>query len=81
MVATARYWKKAPDELDLQKARKLRVNFGHFGDSVIVEDGTNRSEAFIALMSATADKPGAMAYADPSYFSDVLDNAARFAPF
>jgi len=74
-LALADRWKIALERLDVRPDRKLRINFGHFGDTTPVADGASRSEAFVALMKATPASAGAMAFADASYFSDILDNA------
>lgn len=74
-LATARHWKPVFDAIDTNAGKKLRVNFGHFGDTSLVEDGTTRSDAFMALMHVAPLQSGALAFADASYFSDVLDHA------
>jgi len=76
-LALADRWKIALERLDQRPDRKLRINFGHFGDTTPVADGPSRSEAFVALMKATPASAGAMAFADASYFSDILDNALK----
>lgn len=76
-LALADRWKLALERLDRAPNRKLHVNFGHFGDTKPATDGSTRSEAFVALMKANPTDPGSMAFADASYFSDVLDNAIK----
>ena len=66
-LAGSSYWKAA-----LTAFPKLRVNFGHFGDSSPVEDRAAHARGFTALMSADAAAPGAFAYADSGYFVEVL---------
>ena len=66
-LAGAQYWETA-----LGAFPKLRVSFGHFGDTSLVKDGLNRSRAFTALMSNGAASPGRFAYADAGYFVEVL---------
>jgi hypothetical protein len=68
-LATPRYWKQAIEGFDTDPTKKLRVNFGHFGHRV-----PGQSESFIDLMSPRRGTPGAKAFADASYFSDVLEN-------
>jgi hypothetical protein len=75
-LATAKYWKQAFEQFD-RDGKDLRINFGHFGDTEIVEQGPAHSEAFVDLMSLPAGSPGAKAYADASYFSDVLNSADK----
>lgn len=55
----------------LQAFPRLRVSFGHFGDTAPVEDGLRRGRAFAALMNDAA-APGAHAYADAGYFVEVM---------
>jgi hypothetical protein len=74
-LALAGRWRSALESVDRRPERKLRVSFGHFGDTTPVENGTTRGEAFVAVMKAGPGDPGSMAFADASYFSDVLDNA------
>jgi len=76
-LALADHWKLVLDRIDQRPDRKLRINFGHFGDTTPVADGPSRSEAFVALMKSRPTAAGAMAFADASYFSDILDNAAK----
>jgi hypothetical protein len=76
-LALAEWWKIALDRLDQQPNNKLRINFGHFGDTTPVADGPSRSEAFVALMTAGPTSAGSMTFADASYFSDILDNATK----
>lgn len=66
-LAGAEYWKIA-----LKAYPKLRVSFGHFGDTSPVEDGLERARAFKALMSTEDATPGIHAYADAGYFVEVL---------
>lgn len=73
-LATAPYWKLALEEFD-RGGRNLRVNFGHFGNTDLSEGGVDHSEAFVDLMGSGAGSVGAKAYADASYFSDVLNAA------
>ncbi len=65
-LAGAAYWRIA-----LQAFGKLRVSFGHFGDSSIVADGLDHARAFAALMKATGPS-GQFAYADAGYFVEVV---------
>ena len=66
-LAGSVYWANA-----LQAFPRLRVSFGHFGDSAPVEDGLARGRAFAALMNGVDTLPGAFAYADAGYFVDVM---------
>lgn len=67
-LATAEYWAKA-----LDKYRDLRVSFGHFGDTDVVE-GTQagRAEDYSRLMTQGPDTPGEHAYADSAFFAESL---------
>lgn len=65
-LAGSRYW-----DLALQAFGKLRVSFGHFGDSTPVEDGLTRARAFAELMKSNTGQSGAFAYADAGYFVEV----------
>ncbi|WP_157979289.1 hypothetical protein [Rhodoferax ferrireducens] len=56
----------------LQEFPKLRANFGHFGDTALVENGLTRAQAFMQLMNSDAMKSGAFAYADAGYFVEVM---------
>lgn len=71
-LAGPSYWEAA---LDL--VPKLRVNFGHFGDTSIVEDGQDgvrRASEFAKLMTAHgSSRPGSFAYADAGYFVEVMN--------
>jgi len=66
-LAGSPYWANA-----LQAFPKLRVSFGHFGDTAPVEDGLARGRAFAALMNDGDARPGAFAYADAGYFVEVM---------
>lgn len=66
-LAGSHYW-----ELALRRFPKLRVNFGHFGDTALVEHGLTRARAFMQLMNSDATKSGAFAYADAGYFVEVM---------
>lgn len=68
-LAGSRYW-----DLALREVPNLRVSFGHFGDTSIVEDGLTRAQAFAQLMNADTAMPGAFAYADAGYFVEVMGN-------
>jgi hypothetical protein len=72
-LASARYWQQALEKFD-RGGRNIRVNFGHFGDTDLVDDGPGQSEPFVDLMTTASGAPGARAFADASYFSDVLNN-------
>lgn len=61
-------WRRA-----LEAYPKLRVSFGHFGDTAPVADGLARAKAFQGLMHDRANEPGSAAYADAGYFVEVLD--------
>lgn len=66
-LAGSPYWAKA-----LAAFPKLRVSFGHFGDSSIADDGLERARAFAGLMNAGIGQPGTGAYADAGYFVEVI---------
>lgn len=61
------YW-----ELALREFPRLRVSFGHFGASLLVQDGPTRAADFAVLMNADTAGPGVHAYADAGYFVEVL---------
>jgi hypothetical protein len=65
-LTDAKYWALALDEFP-----RLRVNFGHFGDTHPVENGIARARSFAALMRGDPGAPGAFAYADAAYFVEV----------
>lgn len=46
-LAGSKYW-----EASLSRHRKLRVSFGHFGDTEEVKDGISLARRFAALMNA-----------------------------
>ena len=50
----------------------LRVSFGHFGDTSLVEDGLTSSRAFTALMNNGSTSPARFADADAGYFVEVF---------
>jgi predicted TIM-barrel fold metal-dependent hydrolase len=60
------YW-----QLVLNEFPRLRVNFGHFGDTHPVVDGIARARQFASLMTAEPGAPGSNAYADAAYFVEV----------
>ena len=68
-LAGSSHWKCA-----LAEVPKLRINFGHFGDTSLVKDGQDgltRARDFAKLMTArSSESPGAFAYADAGYFFD-----------
>ena len=66
-VAGSPYWTNA-----LQAFPRLRVSFGHFGNSASVKDGLARGRAFAALMNDGGVLPGAFAYAGAGYFVEVM---------
>jgi predicted TIM-barrel fold metal-dependent hydrolase len=67
-LAGSMYW-----EIVLAEFNNLRVNFGHFGDTSIVdgkEEGYGHAEAFAKLMNSSGS--GQFAYADAGFFTEVL---------
>ena len=66
-LAGSRYWDNA-----LKAFPRLRVSFGHFGDTAPVEDGLARGRAFAALMNSGGSRPGMFAHADAGYFVEVM---------
>jgi hypothetical protein len=75
-LATAKYWKQALEQFD-RGGKNLRIDFAHFGDTEMVGEGPGHSEALVDLMSTSAGSRGAKAFADASYFSDVLNSAEK----
>jgi hypothetical protein len=80
-LTSADHWQAALESLDIHE-KKLRVNFGHFGDTALGADATDRrqisrAQALQRLMRGAADQPGAMAYADAAFFVEVLDDRER----
>lgn len=71
-LAGIEYWTRALGEFP-----RLRVSFGHFGDTSPVKDGLDRARAFCDLMSANPNTPGVNAFADAGYFVEVLDREPR----
>jgi predicted TIM-barrel fold metal-dependent hydrolase len=73
-LAGSQYW-----ALALKETPRLRVNFGHFGDTSPVADGTtayDRADAFAKLMAGTTSgASGSHAYADAGYFVEVMASA------
>ncbi len=55
----------------------LRINFGHFGETDQVGSGTSRALAFTQLMDSG---PGKLAFADSSYFADVVTRPNELLP-
>lgn len=68
-LAGSTYWENA-----LRMFPNLRVSFGHFGDSSIVDDGIGRARGFTELMNARDGEPGTFAYADAGYFVEVMNS-------
>ncbi len=66
-LASSKYWAEA-----LSSFPRLRVSFGHFGDTSPVEDGLERARGFTALMSQDKAAAGANAFADAGYFVEVI---------
>ncbi|QNK66499.1 hypothetical protein [Variovorax sp. PAMC26660] len=66
-LAGSKYWAQA-----LSAFPRLRVSFGHFGDTSLVEDGLERARGFTALMAQDRTAAGANAFADAGYFVEVL---------
>jgi hypothetical protein len=64
------FWKLA-----LAKCPPLRANFGHFGTVLGRNGSTPNAELFLQLMSRDGTQPGAHAFADSGYFSEVLEDA------
>lgn len=67
-LAGSKYWAQA-----LRAFPKLRVSFGHFGDTSPVEDGLERARGFTALMAQDKAVAGANAFADAGYFVEVIN--------
>ena len=63
-LVTAEHWQPALDAYP-----RLRVNFGHFGASGILEDRAAHARKFIGLMQLHRSSP---AYADAAYFVEVI---------
>ncbi|SEF15072.1 Amidohydrolase [Rhizobiales bacterium GAS191] len=63
-LTDANNWKQLPPG--------LRVNFGHFGETDEVENGTTRAKAFADLMTPDPGSLGEIFYADPGYFAASL---------
>lgn len=55
----------------------LRINFGHFGETDQVASGIGRALAFTRLMDSG---PGKFAFADSSYFADVVTRPNELLP-
>ncbi|WP_210495747.1 amidohydrolase family protein [Microvirga antarctica] len=70
-LATAAYWEKAVAQFP-----GLRVNFGHFGETDPVVDGTGETRRYIRLMQK-AGSPGENLFADSGYFSEVLNEREK----
>lgn len=71
-LAGSCYWAKA-----LEEFKRLRISFGHFGDSSLGDDGptgVQRARGFTALMGSGVDALGRNAYADAAYFVEGLLN-------
>ncbi|MDZ5636293.1 amidohydrolase family protein [Janthinobacterium sp. GMG1] len=69
-LAGSKYWACV-----LKEFPRLRVNFGHFGDTSIVKDqraGFSLAEAFAKEMNASG--PGEFAYADAGFFTEVISD-------
>jgi predicted TIM-barrel fold metal-dependent hydrolase len=70
MLAGPKYWGAALDCWP-----NLRISFGHLGgfsDAGNTGQSNGNPSLFIGLMSERENKPGANAYADTGYFSEVL---------
>jgi hypothetical protein len=59
-LAGAQFW-----DMALQAYSKLRVNFGHFGDTAPVEDGLTRARDFAGLMRSGRIRDSAEATTGP----------------
>jgi predicted TIM-barrel fold metal-dependent hydrolase len=69
----------SPDawKVTLQCFPKLRINFGHFGETDEVKSGIERALKFSELMDAG---PGSFTYADSAYFADVVTRPNALLP-
>jgi predicted TIM-barrel fold metal-dependent hydrolase len=70
-LAGSKYWSKA-----LDKFTGLRVNFGHFGDTDVEDDGKQTRE-FLRLFTSTPGSSGTASFADTGYYAGVLLNQGR----
>lgn len=68
----AEYWKLAIDEVP-----GLRINFGHFGNTRLVENGISRNRRFMRLMTSGQGSKGQHLYADSGYFAELLSDRAK----
>lgn len=71
-LAGAQYW-----ALALAEFPRLRVSFGHFGDTGLQTSGLPAAEAFARLMASTPGAAGEFAYADAGYFVEVMKSEPR----
>jgi len=69
-LAGPAYWKRA-----LEEYPTLRISFGHFGTLTPRGDVAASAVAFLELMSIDSGAMGERAYADSSYFAEVLGEA------
>jgi hypothetical protein len=73
--ATAQYWENVfnwENESGQKEFARLRVNFGHFGDTDVVDGRPlERAEAYMRLMQ-DEDRPGHNAFADSAFFAEAL---------
>ncbi|MEP9387735.1 amidohydrolase family protein [Mesorhizobium sp. KR9-304] len=76
-LATAQYWENVfnwQNTSDQKEFEGLRVNFGHFGDTDVVDGGPlERAEAYMKLMKE-GDRPGHNAFADSAFFAEALSD-------
>ena len=72
-LTKTKYWRKVRDAFG-----GIRVDFGHFGDSDLVEDKSTRARHLSDLMDQ-AD--GQFLYADSAYFADLLSQQAELQTY
>lgn len=68
-LAGAKYWAMA-----LAQFPRLRVSFGHFGDTGLRPSGLPAAQAFADLMASREGSSGQFAFADAGYFVEVMDS-------
>ncbi len=68
-LAGAKYWAMA-----LAQFPRLRVSFGHFGDTGLQPSGLPAAQAFADLMASHEGSSGQFAFADAGYFVEVMNS-------
>jgi predicted TIM-barrel fold metal-dependent hydrolase len=73
-LTKAYYWKAVRDAFP-----GIRVDFGHFGDTDLVQDNGARARRLVDLMTPGSSSTGRNLYADSAYFSDILSDQDALA--